>query len=40
MFYFNKSDITPTVLDGKNEINLQIGQMINVSYALLTMIFQ
>ena len=31
-FYYNKTDITPTVLDGGSEI----GQMISILYATLT----
>ena len=30
IFYYNKSDITPTVLDGGNEIILAIVQMTNI----------
>ena len=30
IFCYNKSDITPTVLDGSNEIILEIGQMTNI----------
>ena len=30
IFYFNKTDITPTVLDGGDEIILEIGQMTNI----------
>ena len=29
-FYYNKTDIAPTVLDGGNEIILLIGLMINI----------
>ena len=35
-FYYNKTDITPTVLDEGNEINLKIGQTISLLYATLT----
>ena len=38
-FYYNKTDITPTVLDGGNEIIWQIGLMISTLYATLTMIY-
>ena len=33
-------DITPTVLDGGNEIILAIDQMISILYATLTMTYQ
>ena len=39
-FYYNKTDVTPTVLDGGNEIILAIGQMISILYAALTMTYQ
>ena len=29
-FYYNKTDVMPTVLDGGNEIIWQIGQMISI----------
>ena len=38
-FYY-KTDITPTVLDGGNEIIWVIGQMISILYATLTTIYQ
>ena len=38
-YYFNKTDITPTVLDGGNEINQRIGQTINILSAMSIMIF-
>ena len=30
LFYYNKTDITPAVLDGGNELFLQIGELINI----------
>ena len=39
-FYYNKTDITPNVLDSGNEIILANGQMISTLYATLTMTFQ
>ena len=39
-FYYNKTDITPTVLDGGNEIILVIGLTISILYVTLTMIYQ
>ena len=38
-FYYNKTDITSMVLDGGNEINLEIGQMMSTLYAALTMTY-
>ena len=38
-FYCNKTDITPTVLDGGNEIILAKCPVISILYATLTMIF-
>ena len=40
IFYYNKTDITPMVLDGGNEIILAIGQMINTLYATFTLTYQ
>ena len=39
-FYYNKTDITPTVLDGGKEIILLIGQMRSILYATLTVTYQ
>ena len=39
-FYYNKTDVTPTVLDGGDEIILVIGPMINTLDVILIMIFQ
>ena len=39
-FDYNKTDVTPTVLDGGDEIILANWQMINVLYVTLTMTFQ
>ena len=40
-FYYDKTYITPTVLDGSNEIHLgKLGQMINTLHATLTMTYQ
>ena len=39
-FYYNKIDITPTVLDGSNEIILANGQMISILSAMSKIIFQ
>ena len=39
-FYYNKTDITPMVLDGGDEIILANGPMINTSYVIFIMIFQ
>ena len=39
-FYYNKTDITPTVLDGGMKSFQLIGPMMNISYAVLTMILQ
>ena len=39
-FYYNKTDVTPTILDGGDDIFWLIGPMINMSYVILIMIFQ
>ena len=39
-FYFNKTDITLTVLKRGNEIILQISQILNISSVMSIMIFQ
>ena len=39
-YFFNKIDITPTILDGGNEIVLANGPMISISYAMSTMTSQ
>ena len=39
-FYYNKTDITPTVLDRGNEIILANCPMISILYATLTMTYQ
>ena len=40
IFYYNKADITPTVLDGGNQIILVNDQMKNTLFVPLTMIYQ
>ena len=40
IFYYNKSDITPTVLDRGNEKCKQNGQLTNILFALSLMIHQ
>ena len=35
-FYYNRTDITPTVLDGETKLSWLIAQMISISYATLT----
>ena len=39
-FYYNKTDVTPTVVDGGDEIILVIGQTINTLSAMSIMTFQ
>ena len=39
-FYYNKTDITSTVLDGGNKIILANWEMISILYATLTVIYQ
>ena len=39
-FYYNKTDVTPTVLDGGDEIILANWPNANTLYVILTMIFQ
>ena len=38
--YYNKTDITPKVLDRGIKLSWQIGQVISISYAILTMTYQ
>ena len=38
-FYYNKTDITPTILEGM-KLSWQIGQMITILYATLTTTYQ
>ena len=38
-FYYNKTDVTPTVIDGGDEIILANWPVTNTSYVILIMIF-
>ena len=39
-FYYNKTDITPKILDGRIKLSWQIGQIINTLCVTLTMTYQ